>query len=106
METVELIFDIDCPNVKDARAQLLQAFANAKLPPDWKEWNRADPESPSYVRSYGSPTILVNGQDVAGAPPSTGANCCRIYLDKNGQFRGVPSVEEIASALLKAKGKL
>ncbi|MGH7792650.1 MAG: MerC family mercury resistance protein [Thermodesulfobacteriota bacterium] len=103
MIIVELIYDTDCPNVKEARAQLFRAFAEAELPPRWQELDRGVPESPAYVRAYGSPTILVNGQDVANASPSAGDNCCRIYLDKNGRFRGVPSVEAITSALLKTE---
>lgn len=104
MLKVELIYDTNCPNVKKARLQLLRAFAESGLPPKWQEWDRGSPESPAHVRSYGSPTILVNGQDVASTLPSDGANRCRIYLDKNGKFRGVPSIETITSALLKTKG--
>jgi hypothetical protein len=103
MPTVELIYGLDCPNVKGARGQLLRAFADAGLPPRWQEWDRGAPESPAHVRAYGSPTILINGKDVTGPSPSEGASCCRIYLDENGQFQGVPSVEAIASVLLRAK---
>jgi len=103
MIRVELIYDMDCPNVRETRAQLLRAFVEAELPPRWQEWDRGVPKSPAYVRAYGSPSILVNGEDVANALPSAGDNRCRIYLDKNGQFRGVPSVEAITSALLKTK---
>jgi len=38
MPTVELVYAGDCPNVADARAQLLRAFAKAKIEPRWKEW--------------------------------------------------------------------
>lgn len=105
MLTVELIYDTNCPSVKEAKTQLLCAFAEAGLPPKWQEWDRGDPESPAYVHAYGSPTILVENQDVADASPSAGEHCCRIYLDKNGRFRGVPPVEMIASALLRAKAR-
>jgi hypothetical protein len=37
MLTVELMYDTECPNVQDARAQLLRAFAAAGLPPHWQE---------------------------------------------------------------------
>src|SRR5712691_29687 len=80
MLTVELLYDTNCPNVKDARAQLLRALAATGLSPHWQEWDRGAPESPSRVRAYGSPTILVNGQDVANASPSAGADCCRLYV--------------------------
>jgi hypothetical protein len=103
MLTVELLYDTDCPNVKDARAQLLRAFAEIGLLPRWQEWDRSAPQSPTHVRTYGSPTILVNGYDVADASPSAGVDCCRVYQDNSGHLRGVPSVEAIVSALSRAK---
>ena len=103
MLTVELIYDTDCPNLNEARAQLLRAFTKVGLPSKRQEWDRDAPESPAYVRAYGSPTILVEGQDVADDSPSAGADCCRVYMDKNGGFSGVPSVKTITSALLRAK---
>jgi mercuric ion transport protein len=102
MLTVELLYDNECPNVKDARAQLLLAFAATGLSPRWQEWDRNAPESPPQVRAYGSPTILINGQDVADTSSSTDADCCRLYMDDSGGLRGVPSVAAIASALLRA----
>lgn len=99
MTAVELIYDADCPNVQEARAQLMRALSQAGLPPRWQEWDRGDPASPPHVRSYGSPTILVNGDDVANAAPSDGADCCRVYAGPGGRFQGVPSVEAITDAL-------
>ncbi|MFQ5811554.1 MAG: hypothetical protein ACE5JM_18195 [Armatimonadota bacterium] len=99
MPTVELIYAADCPNVEDAQAQLLRAFADVGLPARWKEWDRAGWGSPPHARRYGSPTILVDGEDVAGLAPSDGADCCRVYADPEGRLRGVPSVEMIVSAL-------
>jgi hypothetical protein len=97
MHRVELIYDADCPNVNDARANLLRAFADAALQPRWQEWERGDPGSPSHVRGFGSPSILVDGKDVANAQPS-GGNCCRLYPNGHGGFQGVPPVEMIAAA--------
>ena len=99
MAQVELIYDADCPNVEAARVQLRQALGSTGHPPEWVEWNRSDPESPSYARQFGSPTMLIDGRDVAGVPPADEANCCRVYQDGSGQFHGVPSVETIARAL-------
>lgn len=98
MSTVELVYDGDCPNVADARAQLLRAFAKAKVSPRWQEWRGDDPESPEHVRGYGSPTILVGSRDVAQAERGAAA-CCRLYAQEDGSMQGVPSVETIASAL-------
>jgi hypothetical protein len=101
---VELIYNKDCHNLKDARAQLLRAFVQAGIAPKWEEWSRDRPESPDYVYRYGSPTILVNSFDVADSP-NVEADCCRLYKHENGNLRGVPSVEEIKLALIKAKDK-
>ena len=69
MTTVELIYDRDCPNVHEARTQLLHAFARAKVEARWQEWRADDDDSPARVRGYGSPTILVDGRDVADSGP-------------------------------------
>ena len=96
---VELIYDADCPQIGEARAALLGAFAQRGLSAVWSEWNRGDPEAPEYVRSHGSPTILVNGQDIDCARASTPAECCRLYETADSGLRGAPPVELIAAAL-------
>lgn len=98
-QRVELVYDADCPNVGAARAALLAAFAAARITATWREWDRKAPESPAYVRGYGSPTILVDGRDVAGAAPTEGVDSCRIYRDGGSGVRGVPAVATIARAL-------
>jgi len=100
---VELIYDASCPNVRTARAHLLQAFARAGLPPRWREWEREAPDSPPRVRRYGSPTILVDGEDVSGAVPGEGNASCRLYADSSGDLSRVPPVEVITTALLKGR---
>jgi len=100
---VELVYDLDCPNVGQARAALLQAFSQAKNSPSWVEWDRKAPESPADVRGYGSPTILVNGKDVAGTEPSTEMDSCRLYSDGRNGFRRIPPVPQIAAALTKSE---
>jgi len=73
----------------------------------WQEWEHNDPDSPTYARRYGSPTILVCGEDVAGEPMpdavqrSAGAAApnCRIYTNTQGRNRGVPDAALIRAAL-------
>ena len=103
MPTVELVYDSDCPNVEAARNHLQAAHTKAGLSPTWQEWDREAEDSPAFVRGYGSPTILVNGQDVAGIPPLADANCCRVYETPNDGMSGVPSVKTIVAALLNPK---
>jgi hypothetical protein len=100
---VELIYDPDCPNVGAARSAVVQAFVRAGLPPAWVEWDRGSPESPDYARAFGSPTVLVDGRDVADAEPGSEAKRCRLYED-GGRLQPVPPVERIARALTAATG--
>lgn len=96
---VELIYDLDCPNVAGARQALLKGFAEAGLRPAWMEWDRKSPVSPPHAARYGSPTILVEGSDIAGAAPVDGADACRIYDHGPDGLHGVPPVAHIAAAL-------
>jgi hypothetical protein len=98
MPTVELIYDRDCPNVPQTRANLLRAFGLTGLVPRWREWDRAGADAPAYARACGSPTILVNKRDVADATAADAA-CCRIYTNDQNARQGVPPVSLIVSAL-------
>ena len=98
MPNIELIYDSDCPNVPQARENLLRALALAGLAPRWREWDRADSGAPGHVRAYGSPTVLVNKRDVANATAADAA-CCRIYTSDQGSRQGGPPVSLIVSAL-------
>lgn len=99
---VELVYDEECPNVPAARAQLMQAFAAAGVAPRWQEWALNAGEAPARVRGYGSPTILVNGADVAGAAPHGDAAACRVYGRGSDVYQGVPPLDDILRALRSA----
>lgn len=98
MPRVELVYDSDCPNVPDARTQLLRAFALLDLPPHWQEWCPDDPKMPKHARGYGSPTILVDERAVGGAGQIDGTASCRVYVTTEG-ISGVPSVGDVVAAL-------
>jgi hypothetical protein len=102
--TVDLIYARDCPNVSMARANLLVAFARVGVKPKWSEHGIGDLEAPAHTRGYGSPTILVDGRDVAGLPPS-GEGSCRIYDGAAGSAHA-PTAEQIATALRAASAKV
>src|SRR5437867_2381262 len=102
MAIVELIYDEECPNVAETRGNLLRGFHAAGQEPHWTEWSRSAPDSPPRVRGFSSPTVLVNGVDVAGEPPGETQPACRLYRGAHGEFRGAPRAELIASALKSA----
>ena len=97
---IQLLFFPDCPNVGAARSALAQALSNFVDAPPVHEVDVTDPEAPPHLRAWGSPTILVDGTDVAGGHPS-GA-CCRLY--PTSEVRGAPSEALIEAALFRAQG--
>lgn len=102
MLKIELIYDFDCPNVSIVREMLNKVFLELNLKPHWVEWNRSDKKSPNYVMKYSSPTILINGKDVDLLTSEiSGDAACRIYSDEKGKLKGVPSIAQIKTAILK-----
>jgi mercuric ion transport protein len=99
MTRVELIYDADCPNVTAVRQQLIRAFAALGIVPRWQEWERRATRSPAHVRDFASPTILVNGRDVAQSTAIAGSGACRVYTDETGRLSGIPALESITAAL-------
>jgi mercuric ion transport protein len=103
---VELVYDTDCPHADTARGMIRHALSGLGSASQWIEWNRDDPNTPAALRRYGSPTVLVNGRDVASEEnEDTGSegNSCRVYTDESGRYAGAPSAELIARALKEAR---
>lgn len=98
---VELIYDSDCPNVSQARKIILQAFSEVNMVPSWNEIERSAADSPEYARQYGSPSILVDGQDVADTDGQNG-DCCRLYVHEQ-EYRGVPELSQVILALKRSQ---
>ena len=106
---VELIYDPGCPNVGKAREVLSRALQEVGAPAVWTEWNTADDACPPTHRGYGSPTLLVNGKDVAPGPhpwvrrEGEAGPRCRVYAD-GAVMLGVPPISQIVKALLAVLG--
>jgi hypothetical protein len=93
---VQLLSFPGCPNAAGAREALRRSLAKAGLPPAFEEVDVTAPDTPEHLRQWGSPTILVDGRDVAGEAPM--GPSCRIYRAGGGE-RGVPPDALIARAL-------
>ncbi len=101
---IELVYDPGCPNVAATRERLRLACARAGIESRWREWDLNAEDAPAHVHGYGSPTVLVNGEDVTGAPPEGADACCRIYAADDGGNRGVPRLDDMVRALRRASG--
>jgi hypothetical protein len=93
---IELVYDPGCPNVGLAREILTACCRDAGIPAVWTEWSSDDPDCPVYAINLGSPSILVNGEDVAPGPhpwaarESSDAPRCRVYRDGDAIVRAPP----------------
>ena len=99
---ITLIYDANCPNASEARASLREALDRLGLEPEWVEYDRATLGRQETFLRYGSPTILVDGADVAGETPTAAAACCRIYSDVR-RLRGAPRVGAIVDAIMRSR---
>ncbi len=89
---IQLLYFQGCPNVEPARVALREAMNAEKIDEDVEEIDVESPTTPEPLRGWGSPTILIDGQDVTGAERTTGS-ACRLYAN------GAPPVEEIRARL-------
>jgi len=88
---IELVYFEGCPNAVTARDNLRSAFQQMGAELQWSEWDLMAGSTPEHFRQHGSPTVLVNGQDVTGEGPDAVAMACRAD--------GAPSVATIVRAL-------
>lgn len=92
-----LSFD-GCPLSGAARASLERALRRCGMSAgDYEPVDVLDPATPANLAKWGSPTILVNGEDVSGQASGDGVGC-RIYDTPDR----VPAPETITAAIRKS----
>lgn len=98
---IEFRYWEDCPSHEAALERLRQAMAEEGIKTPVKVVKVESPEQAEHLQFIGSPTILVNGQDIQ--PPPAGAHyvlTCRTYYLEDGRVSTLPSLEMIRRALL------
>jgi hypothetical protein len=96
--SVQLLSFDDCPNVVATRESLRAAMASAGIRATIEEIDLSSPKTSEQLRAWGSPTVLVNGRDVAGTEGPAGT-ACRLYKDDSGRMVGYPPASLLRSAL-------
>ncbi len=89
--TIELVYFDGCPNAEKARESLQAVVGAGPGAGAWSEWNLSDEATPERYRRFGSPTVLVDGEDVTGPDAGSAAMACRAD--------GAPSAAVIREAL-------
>ena len=90
-KTIDLVYFEGCPNVERARENLRSALRKAGREIHWAEWDLSSETTPERYRRHGSPTVLVDGEDVTRGEADAVAMACRAD--------GAPSVATIRDHL-------
>ena len=101
MPTIEFFYYEDCPSHDRALALLREVIAEEQVQIPIEIIKIATEDEARHYNFYGSPTIRVNGQDIAPLPtdimePSL---TCRAYRRADGRISPLPPRELIAAAL-------
>ncbi len=88
---IELVYFEGCPNAARARDNLRDAIEATGQDLTWSEWDLMSEATPADFRRFGSPTVLVDGEDVTGESVDAVAMACRAD--------GAPSAASIADKI-------
>jgi len=101
---IDFLYFEDCPSHPEALERLRDVLAEEGIEAEIAI-DRVETEAQARrLRFVGSPTILVNGQDVD--PPDGDAYValtCRVYRHEDGRFSPLPSKDAIRRALRAAQ---
>jgi hypothetical protein len=100
---VEVYYVLDCPHHPRVVQELRNVLLAEGLVEEIREIAVTDSSAAREFKFRGSPTVRINGQDVAGESQEheSYALACRIY--PGAKEAGVPPVGMIRSAVLKAR---
>jgi mercuric ion transport protein len=98
---IEVLYVLDCPHYAAAMAELKGVLAVEGISDQVSEILVADPGMAETLKFRGSPTILINGRDIAGeSDVQHSALSCRLYPGEKQP--GVPPSEMIQRAVREA----
>lgn len=97
---IEVLYIDDCPNSQAAIDLVHQVATVLGLDHDVITTTllRTD-EEVAATQFAGSPTILVNGNDIAPGTPQVYTLACRLYRTEAGAVAGLPTVNQLLKAL-------
>lgn len=98
---IDFLYFDDCPSHVEALRRLREALSLEGIDADVDTINIGDDDEAARWGFRGSPTILVDGQDIdaAGAGGQAVALTCRVYHTQDGRITPLPPMEMIRSAL-------
>jgi len=98
---VEVLYVADCPSHTPTVRLLKDVLAAEGVQAEVKEVLVVDGKMASELKFLGSPTIRINGLDIAPESPKGGTLACRLY--PGSPQIGVPPMEMVRRAVVKAR---
>jgi hypothetical protein len=101
---IELLWWAGCPSTDKAQAELEQAMRDVGLSgAEVRRTEIATDDAATDRRFVGSPTILVDGADVASsAAEEVVGLACRVYRRRDGRIAPTPDPDDMRDALRRA----
>jgi hypothetical protein len=101
---IELLWWAGCPSTDKAQAELERAIHDLGLGGVDVRRTEITTDDEARARGFvGSPTILVDGTDVASPEPDEVASlACRVFRRRDGRIAPTPDPEDIRRALGRA----
>jgi hypothetical protein len=97
---VSFLFYEDCPSHERALERLREVLDEKGIDANVEVVGVESEEQAQELRFVGSPTIQLNGQDIAPPPPdSQYALTCRAYHIEDGRISPLPSPDTIRRAI-------
>ena len=90
---VQFLTFAGCPLADAARSELKTALEACGIE-HFEEIDILDPTAPDDLRGWGSPTILIDGLDVAGQRKGDDASC-RIYAGERGVLESAEIIKRL-----------
>ena len=101
---IELLWWAGCPSTDRAQAELEQALRDVGLSNARVRRTEIDSDDEARTRGFlGSPTILVDGVDVASPGPEELVGLsCRVYHRRDGRISPTPDPDDMREVLERA----
>lgn len=96
---IDFLYFEDCPSHEKALARLREVLHEEGLQAEIRIHKMETDEQAQEWRFAGSPTILVNGEDIVPTDETLYSLSCRVYQWEDGRFSPLPSPQMIRRGL-------
>jgi type IV pilus biogenesis protein CpaD/CtpE len=99
---VEILWWEGCPSTERARADVERALSELGLDPTVVRMREIETDAQAEDAGFvGSPTILIDGRDLAPSDEPTGLSC-RVYRRRDGRISPTPDPDDLRDVLRRA----